>query len=329
LTYLRDSTYLNLDLGDAADPASDQGSDLHAPFDGVRRVASYESTPSGSLKLLSTYAPTDCSQLSLLRPGRPLIGVFDSGMGGLSVLAHLMHELTHCDFVYLADTLRVPYGSRSSDEIRCLSLAAADWLKACGASLEVIACNSASAHSLSQIRTHHGDLTVVGLVPAIKPAAARSESGLIGLLATQATLEGELLKQVVQAHAAPLGVEVLTAHLPELVPWVESGLSSTDPALDQLLLKVRQWQRMGVDQLVLGCTHYPFFKEHLATVFTESCIHDSGAAVARRVSSLLGADSLQADIFTAQRLNVYSSGDSGQDQLKLSRLLECTALSEL
>lgn len=228
-------------------------------------------------------------------PNAP-IGVFDSGLGGLSVLTHLVERLPHEAFIYLADTKHVPYGSRSPDDIRQLTLQAVDWLVAQGCKLVVIACNTASAHGLQAVRERYPDLLVVGLVPALKPAVLKSVTKHVAVLATPATLHGDLLNQVIDQIAVPMGVTVHKYSFVSLVPWVEAGMPSEHLAVEELdkLLKILIAHQ--IDYLVLGCTHYPFFKAYLQQKITELTptkhptrlqLIDSGEAIARRVASLL------------------------------------------
>ncbi|AWN23323.1 glutamate racemase [Deinococcus irradiatisoli] len=217
------------------------------------------------------------------------IGVFDSGMGGLSVLRELRRALPHEDFVYLADTAHVPYGRRSEPEVRELTTACFDWLRAQGCRGGVVACNTASAFSLDFLRRRYGpDFPIVGLVPALKPAVAATRSGTVAVLATPVTLGGALLREVTERFAVPAGVRVLHLSHPELVPLVEVGQAES-PRTRAVLREVLQPAAdAGADQLVLGCTHYPFLAGSIRAEFGETfALLDSGAAVARRTQAVL------------------------------------------
>ncbi|UXZ05622.1 glutamate racemase [Moraxella nasicaprae] len=218
------------------------------------------------------------------------IGVFDSGVGGLSVLRHLAALMPYESYIYYADTKNVPYGNKSADEILLLTLQAVDWLCKKGCKLVVIACNSASAHALSALR-ERCHVPIVGLVPAVKPACQITQTGQIAVLATQATLQGRLLTQVIDEVATPNGITVYKHFEPMLVPWVEQGMPITHQVADLLIEQTKKWQQMGVDVIVLGCTHYPFFREFLQAWIDEQGIEmtliDSGVAIAKRVQSLL------------------------------------------
>lgn len=223
------------------------------------------------------------------------IGVFDSGMGGLSIVQELQAYLPHEAIIYLADTKHVPYGERSDDEICQLTTQAVHWLHAQGCKAVVIACNTASAFSLTPLREHYGPgFPIIGLVPAVKPAVLKSRSKVVGVLATPGTLRGNLLKDVIAQVAVPAQVQVLTAVSPALVPFVEQGQQDSNACQQELERILRPLQQAGADHLVLGCTHYPFLKHSIRAVFGEQFVLvDSGLAVARQTGRVL----------TAQRLN--------------------------
>ena len=188
--------------------------------------------------------------------GMATIGVFDSGVGGLSVLRHVRAQLPAADLLYLADTAHVPYGPRSLAEVRGFSAAITRFLRARGADVIVVACNTASAAALKPLRAAFPDVPFVGMEPAVKPAAEQTRSGVVGVLATPATFQGELFNSVVERFAQ--GVRVIPQVCPGLVEQIEAGALNT-PATEQML---RGWVEpllaQGIDALVLGCTHYPF-----------------------------------------------------------------------
>lgn len=231
------------------------------------------------------------SSSSVILPYSAPIGIFDSGVGGLSVYLHLKQQLPNEHYLYYADTLNVPYGPRSSAEIKALTLIAVDWLVAAGCKLIVIACNSASAHALPHARQKHPHIPIVGLVPALKPAVLNSSSKNVAVLATKATLDGELLNTVISDYALPANVNVVKWFDPNLVPWVEAGMPLDSETPEQLKRQLKSFAEQRVDHLVLGCTHYPFFREFvLAEVENENLgikVVDSGAAIAARVKALL------------------------------------------
>lgn len=232
------------------------------------------------------------------KDSRAPIGLFDSGVGGLSVYIHLAEQLPAERYIYYADTLHVPYGNRDSKNIEALTLTAVEWLYQQGCKLIVIACNSASAHALEAARRCYPQLPIVGLVPALKPAVLASTSGHVAVLATKATLDGALLNQVISEVAAPKGTRVTKYFDPELVPWVEAGMPETSETAQRLRQQLQAFASADVDYLILGCTHYPFFKGFL---FDEIKVQqlvlqvvDSGQAIAMRVKSLLAEQQLLA-----------------------------------
>ncbi|WP_394125184.1 glutamate racemase [Psychrobacter nivimaris] len=236
------------------------------------------------------------------------IGVFDSGVGGLSVYLHLAQQLPTERYVYYADTLNVPYGNRDSEDIEALTLKAVEWLHQQGCKLIVIACNSASAYALDTARRCYPHIPIVGLVPALKPAVLASKSGHVAVLATKATLNGTLLNDVIVNFAKPNNIIVTKYFDPQLVPWVEAGMSEQDETAERLRQQVRIFANEGVDQLVLGCTHYPFFKTFLLDEIAQQQLSiqviDSGQAIAERVRQLLIANNLSASLMSEKQENL-------------------------
>ena len=236
------------------------------------------------------------------------IGVFDSGVGGLSVYLHLAQQLPTERYVYYADTLNVPYGNRDSEDIEALTLKAVEWLHQQGCKLIVIACNSASAYALDTARRCYPHIPIVGLVPALKPAVLASKSAHVAVLATKATLNGTLLNDVIINFAQPNNTVVTKYFDPQLVPWVEAGMSEQDETSQRLRQQVRVFANEGVDQLVLGCTHYPFFKTFLLDEIAQQQLSiqviDSGQAIAERVRQLLIANNLSASLMSEKQENL-------------------------
>ena len=240
-----------------------------------------------------------CSSYNYSAPNRSApIGLFDSGVGGLSVYLHLAQQLPHERYVYYADTLHVPYGNRDSEDITALTLTAVEWLYQQGCKLIVIACNSASAYALETARRCYPQLPIVGLVPALKPAVLASKTGHVAVLATKATLNGTLLNDVITNVASPHATKVTKYFDPKLVPWVESGMPKDSKTAQDLRQQLHLFTQDGIDHLVLGCTHYPFFKAFLRQEIAEQQlaiqIVDSGQAIAERVKQLLLTNQLLA-----------------------------------
>ncbi len=210
----------------------------------------------------------------------PFVGVLDSGVGGLSVLREIHCLLPDIPTLYYADQGHLPYGPRPANEICGFVEAIADFMIAQGAVMIVLACHAASAAALTHLRTSYPDIPIVGIEPAVKPAAEATRSGVIGVLTTQATADGTLYRRVVTRYAA--NVNVITCVSPELVTMVEQG--SPDEAI--LRRCVEPMLKARADQIVLACTHFPFLKSQLARI-TDVPLVDPGPAVARQTRRVL------------------------------------------
>ncbi len=215
-----------------------------------------------------------------------VIAVMDSGLGGLSILREITTLLPGESLYYFADNLHLPYGPRPLGEVRDFVIAITGHLLTLPAKAVVIACNTASAASLRVLREIFPDTPFVGMEPAVKPAAAESVSGVVGVLATSATFQGELFESVVERFAA--GVEVLRQPCPGLAEFIEKHRPD-DPALIPLLESfIRPLVARGADTLVLACTHYPLVKGAISRVAGPGVrIIDPSPAIARRTRAVL------------------------------------------
>ncbi|MEX1044400.1 MAG: glutamate racemase [Acidimicrobiia bacterium] len=210
-----------------------------------------------------------------------MIGVFDSGLGGLSVIREVLALDPSASILYLGDRDWAPYGERSLEEVQGRAEAITRYLIAQGADSIVIACNTASAAALHHLREMHPDRTFVGMEPAVKPAVALTRSGMIGVLATPATFQGALYASVVDRFA--IDVEVIDAPCPGWMELVEDppGHAEIQSAIEASLGPILDH---GADVLVLGCTHYPFLRDHIEAIAgPDVTIVDPGEAVARQV----------------------------------------------
>lgn len=239
------------------------------------------------------------------------IGIFDSGIGGLSILKEIHSLLPNEDVIYFADQAHVPYGSRSLDQVRQLSEEITRFLMKMDAKLVVLACNTASAASLHYLRAVFPELPFIGMEPAVKPASEKTNSGVVGVLATPATFQGELFSSVVDRYAD--GIQVLQSTLPGLVERIESGdLDSPDV---QRILKtgIEPLLERGVDTLVLGCTHFPFVLPAIRTLSGEDVqVIDPSPAIARRTRQVLSEQHARLERGEAGKiLYVTSSGPDG------------------
>ncbi|MEN8292305.1 glutamate racemase [Acinetobacter radioresistens] len=245
------------------------------------------------------------------------IGIFDSGIGGLSVAQEIARHLPNEQILYYADTAHVPYGPRSDQNIRELTAQAIEWLYRQGCKAAVVACNTASAFSLDYLREHYGEsFPIIGLVPALKPAVLQSKTKVVAVLATPATFRGNLIKDVIERFAMPTGVKVLPITCLELVPLVEQGLQMSQQCLNTLKKILQPVVEQGADHLVLGCTHYPFLKPAIQAIFGQQLtLVDSGQAVARQTAriliknELLGEQSCESET----RIQCYVSGHNAEN----------------
>lgn len=232
-----------------------------------------------------------------------MIGVFDSGVGGLSVLREIRRSLPEADLLYAADTARAPFGSRSLEEVSDISHEIARWLFDCGATCLVVACNTASAAALESLRVTYPGEVIVGMEPALKPAAAQTNSGKVAVYATAATFQGKLYDSVMTRFAT--GIEVLARACPEWVDLVESGEVDGPEAEGAVRTVVEPSIEAGADRIVLGCTHFSFL-EPLITRIGRVPVIDPGPAVATQVTKVAPNRAGSA------KLTIATSGDPGR-----------------
>ncbi|TDP74169.1 glutamate racemase [Roseateles toxinivorans] len=237
----------------------------------------------------------------------PSIGVFDSGLGGLSVLRALREQLPGVPLLYLADSAHAPYGDRSTEFLTERSLAIGGYLMQQGARLLVVACNTATTQAVAALRARWPELPIVGVEPGVKPAAAATRNGRIGVLATTATVRSERFKHLVNSYAA--GHQVIAQACPGLVELIERG-ELDSPALRELVERYCEPLRQAeVDTVVLGCTHYPFIRPLFQQALgSEVLIVDTEGAIARQAARLWPASAPEAPAGTL-RLSTTGSVD--------------------
>lgn len=222
---------------------------------------------------------------------RPVIGVFDSGLGGLSVLGALAEICPAADLIYAADTAYVPYGNKSSEQIRVRVLAMGQALIKEGCTALVVACNTATAEAIEALRGEHPSIPIVGVEPGIKPAALNTETGKIAVLATAATAKSQRLADLIGRHAPHKTVHVIPCH-----GWATEveALNLDAPSIvqdinSQLLPLIEQ----GVDQVVLGCTHYDFLAPTLNQIIGgRAQLVGVAGAVARQACKVSNTETL-------------------------------------
>jgi glutamate racemase len=236
------------------------------------------------------------------------IGLFDSGMGGLSVLRAVRQRLPQADLIYFGDNGHVPYGSRPLAQVRQFSEAITRFLLARRAEVVVVACNAASAAALKYLRQVFPAVPFVGMEPAVKPAAEQTQTKVVGVLATPATFQGELFASVVERFAQ--GVTVMREVCPGLVQLIEAGEVDTPETEARLRGWVEPMLRQGIDVLVLGCTHYPFIIPLLEKISGPGVrVIDPAPAVARQVGRVLASRGLAPAAGERGALIYYTSGD--------------------
>lgn len=243
-----------------------------------------------------------------------MIGVFDSGLGGLSVWRELIKVLPEESYCYIADSGYCPYGPKSKEEIIDRAKKIVDFLIGRGASIIVVACNTATAAAIDYLREHYS-IPFVGMEPAVKPAVLNSKSGVIGVLATKGTFKGELYLRTLHKFAS--GVKVIEQVGEGLVEVVEDGKMESDIAYTLLNRYLSPMIESGADNIVLGCTHYPFLINQINRITKGSInIINPAPAIAKRALSLCKSlEGLEHD----NTLLFYTTGSS---ILLLKRMVE-------
>jgi glutamate racemase len=248
-----------------------------------------------------------------------MIGVFDSGVGGLSVWCEIATQLPDESTVYFADQKHIPYGPRPMQEIRAFSEAIARFLLECGCCIIVVACNAASAAALTHLRVTFPDTPFVGMEPAVKPAAQSTRTGRVGVMATPATFQGELFASVVERFAN--GVQVVKQVCPGLVEQVEAGRLDTPDTEAMLRRYLAPMMTADVDTIVLGCTHYPFLAPAIRRIVgPDVSVIDPSPAIARQVERMMERRGLLAARGKPSRA-FYTSGDVSAFTESLRRLV--------
>jgi glutamate racemase len=238
------------------------------------------------------------------------LGVFDSGVGGLSVLKAIRLQIPSQRVIYLADQRHVPYGLRPKDEVREFSEGITKFLRDQGAKVIVVACNTASAAALQYLREIFPDTLFVGMEPAVKPAAESTQTGVVGVLATPTTFQGALYSSVVERFAT--GVTLLQDTCPGLVEQIENGELDTPATRAILENALKPMLAQGIDTIVLGCTHYPFVIPLIQTITGPAVrVLDPAPAVARQVARLIEINFRQCSDKKRGKMEFYTSSSPG------------------
>lgn len=256
-------------------------------------------------------------------PPAECIGVFDSGVGGLSVLRALRQRLPDAPMVYIGDVAHAPYGERAPSEIveRCARMV--EHLVAAGARVIVIACNTATVVAIETLRARWPALVFVGVEPGVKPAVVRSRSRRIAVMTTAATATSDRLRHLIARHAADAHVHVQPC--PALASAIESGVLDGAALHEVLQPYCDEVRAANVDTVVLGCTHYPFVEESIrALLGPQIALIDTAAAIAERTAAVW--EQTPPGFEPTTRIRVQSTGATGTLQLLLAR---CAGLEQV
>lgn len=256
------------------------------------------------------------------------IGIFDSGIGGLSVLQALRAELPQRDFIYIADSGHAPYGERDDAHVIARSRALSTWLLGQGIQALVVACNTATAAAVDLLRAEHPKLPIIGVEPALKPAAALSQTKRIGVMATRGTLTSARFNQLLSTLSTQ--AEFVLQPCDGLAEAIERFAGQPENATELIAACAHHIRVMGrfglkngeIDTLVLGCTHYPFVSAYLRELLGPDLhLVDTGLPVARQTRlRLLGADGPTAN--RVGQLKFYTTGQPGALQTAVQRWLQ-------
>jgi len=236
------------------------------------------------------------------------IGIFDSGVGGLSVLRAIRARIPNESILYFGDQGHIPYGPRPMEQIRDFSEAITNFLLDRNAKLIVVACNTASAAALKYLREKFPHVKFVGMEPAVKPAAERTQTGRVGVLATPATFQGALYASVVERFAN--GVELYQNTCNGLVQRIEQGNLSGDETRKILEDALQPMLEKNIDTVVLGCTHYPFVIPLIEEIVGENVrVIDPAPSVAKQAQRLLEAGGVISETESKGMIKIFTSGD--------------------
>ncbi|MBC7878721.1 MAG: glutamate racemase [Anaerolineales bacterium] len=249
------------------------------------------------------------------------MGVFDSGVGGLSVLKAMREQMPAENIIYFGDQEHVPYGARSMEEIQKFSEGITQFLLDKNSKLIVVACNTASAAALTYLRQRFLDVSFVGMEPAVKPAAEITKTGKVGVLATPATFQGALYASVVERFGT--GVELFQDTCPGLVSRIEKGELDTDATRTILENALHPMLEKNIDTVVLGCTHYPFVIPLIQQIVGKDVrVIDPAPSVAKQAKRLLEADGMRSISDTKGNIQYFTSGDISVVESVLPKLLQ-------
>lgn len=248
------------------------------------------------------------------------IGIFDSGVGGTSIWKEIHKLMPYENIIYLADSKNAPYGNRPSEEIIALSIKNTDKLIEMGCKIIVVACNTATTNAISILRKNY-EVPFIGIEPAIKPAALKSKSGSVGVLATKGTLSSDLFCQTSKEYTKDTNVVEVIGE--GLVPLIEAGDLESDEIISLLKKYTKPMIEAEVDYIVLGCTHYPYLIPALQKILpSHIAIIDSGEAVARQTKAVLGRSNLLREDKETPSLEFYTNTETNTIEYLLNEYKE-------
>ncbi len=231
------------------------------------------------------------------------------------------------NYLYFADQINIPYGPRPKDEVLSFSEGITRFLLEGNSKLIVVACNTASAAALQSLRKDRPDLLFVGMEPAVKPAVQQSKTGVVGVLATPSTFEGDLYASLVERFAGQ--AKLLKATCQGLVEEIEAGRANGEEAVSILSKALQPMLAKGIDAVVLGCTHYPFASETIRSIVgPDMDLIDPAPAIAQRVASLLAENNLLNPSSSPGKTQYLSTGEAPALQTRIEELLNETAIVE-
>ena len=244
------------------------------------------------------------------------IGVFDSGVGGISVLRHLVKQMPQERYLYFGDSANAPYGTKTKEEVKKLTFAAAEYLISRGIKAFVVACNTATSAAIRDLRAAYPELIIIGIEPALKLAADRFPGGNLAVMATPMTLREEKFARLLARFEKDCTIHKIPA--PGLVELIESGKGDS-PEADALLKTLFDPYRKDFDALVLGCTHYPFASASISRVLgTKVALLDGGEGTAKETKRRLE----QAGLLRSGKGEICIENSAGDPELtELSRIL--------
>lgn len=245
------------------------------------------------------------------------IGVFDSGVGGLSILSEIHKLLPQESTIYIADQAYIPYGGKTKEELIIRASKILQYLKESNVKAVVIACNTATVYTIDEMR-HKFDFPIIGTVPVIKTIASITKSGKTAVFTTPATAKSHYLEDLIQKFAKDVSVEKIGgSNLEELVEEGKTDDFQTITVLKEILQPMVE---RGVDAIALGCTHYPFLRKQIEEIVGPNVkVVDSGGAVARRLRQILEHENL---LSTQKRQDLYyTTGDRQKFEMVAGKLM--------